>query len=71
MRQVDLAQGRRRLIRPVEGTIQLRGNVITRPGADRVLVFQEFDQLLPWKTVRENVIFALTASKRLQGAEAA
>jgi NitT/TauT family transport system ATP-binding protein len=57
-------------IRPVEGSISLRGNAIMRPGPDRVLVFQEFDQLLPWKTVRENVIFALTASKRLQGAEA-
>ncbi|MFJ1055335.1 hypothetical protein WLX35_15320, partial [Bordetella bronchiseptica] len=25
------------------------------PGPDRVVVFQEFDQLPPWKTVRENV----------------
>jgi NitT/TauT family transport system ATP-binding protein len=29
------------------------------------MVFQEFDQLLPWKTVQENVIFALTASRTL------
>ncbi|MGE4373016.1 MAG: ABC transporter ATP-binding protein [Xanthobacter sp.] len=56
---------------PVEGEIHLNGREITRPGPDRMMVFQEFDQLLPWKTVKENVMFALTSSGQLSRAEAA
>jgi NitT/TauT family transport system ATP-binding protein len=46
-------------LRPVEGEMRLKGQPIVAPGPDRVMVFQEFDQLLPWKTVRQNVTFAL------------
>ena len=51
-------------VAPVEGRIVLNGKPVTRPGPDRVVVFQEFDQLLPWKTVVQNIVFALTASGR-------
>lgn len=47
-------------IRPVEGQISLRGREIKEPGPDRSMVFQDFDQLFPWKTVRENLLFALS-----------
>jgi len=53
-------------LNPVEGRIRLKGQVVTRPGPDRMMVFQEFDQLLPWKTVTENVMFPLVASWRLR-----
>ena len=57
-------------LRPVEGAIRLKGAEVVRPGPDRVMVFQEFDQLLPWRTVMQNVMFPLVASGRLDGAAA-
>ena len=54
-------------LHPTAGQMRLNGAVVTKPGADRVFVFQEFDQLLPWKTVKQNVMFALTASGKLSG----
>jgi NitT/TauT family transport system ATP-binding protein len=54
-------------LKPTEGEIRLNGALIERPGPDRMMVFQEFDQLLPWKTVKQNVMFPLTASGKLQG----
>jgi NitT/TauT family transport system ATP-binding protein len=55
---------------PREGQILLDGQPVRSPGPDRVVVFQEFDQLPPWKTVRENVAFPVRASGRLNGKEA-
>jgi NitT/TauT family transport system ATP-binding protein len=57
-------------IKPVEGRITLDGREIARPGPDRVMVFQEFDQLLAWKTVKQNVVFALRTGAQLPAHEA-
>jgi len=55
---------------PVAGEIRLDGRPVRGPGPDRMVVFQEFDQLPPWKTVRDNVAFPLLASRTLGRAEA-
>lgn len=55
---------------PTEGTIKLKNEIVTKPGPDRMMVFQEFDQLLPWKTVVENVMFPLVASGKMRPSEA-
>jgi NitT/TauT family transport system ATP-binding protein len=52
-------------VRPVEGEIVLNGARVSSSGPDRAFVFQEFDQLLPWRTVLDNIVFALTASGKL------
>lgn len=49
-------------VAPAEGRILVDGVPVAGPGPDRIAVFQEFDQLPPWKTVLENVAFPLIAS---------
>ncbi|MBV6274316.1 ABC transporter ATP-binding protein [Alcaligenaceae bacterium CGII-47] len=57
-------------IKPIEGRIRLQGRDVESPGPDRMMVFQEFDQLLPWKTILENVAFPLQASGKMNKREA-
>jgi NitT/TauT family transport system ATP-binding protein len=57
-------------IQPCEGEIRLQGQRVSQPGPDRIVVFQEFDQLPPWKTVKQNVMFPLLSSKTLKRREA-
>jgi len=57
-------------IEPSDGEIRLDGQRVSEPGPDRIVVFQEFDQLPPWKTVKQNVMFPLLASRTLKRREA-
>jgi sulfonate transport system ATP-binding protein len=57
-------------IQPVEGQIRLNGRQVREPGPDRLMVFQEFDQLLPWKTVKSNIMFPLMVAGGKSRAEA-
>ena len=42
-----------------EGDILVEGNRVEEPGIDRIMVFQNFDQLFPWKTVKKNIQYPL------------
>ncbi len=53
-----------------EGEIRFDGQPVRGPGPDRIVVFQEFDQLPPWKTVLGNVMFPLLATGRANRREA-
>ncbi len=41
------------------GRIMVNGGEVKQPSPGRVMVFQDFNQLFPWKTVKENVSFPL------------
>lgn len=49
------------------GTVSVNGKVVTAPGPDRAVVFQQF-ALFPWKTVRDNIDLGLR-NKKLPAAE--
>ncbi|GAB4153547.1 MAG: nitrate ABC transporter ATP-binding protein [Cyanobacteria bacterium J069] len=43
---------------PTDGVVTLEGQKVSRPGSDRMVVFQNYS-LLPWLTVRENIALAV------------
>jgi sulfonate transport system ATP-binding protein len=51
-------------ITPAAGRIAVSGRRTLEPGPDRAIVFQEFDQLFPWRTVQENVAYPLRVNGR-------
>src|ERR687894_2513796 len=52
------------LLEPTRGEIELKGRKITEPPEEMALVFQEYSRsLLPWLTVRGNVVMPLRHKK--------
>jgi len=47
---------------PTSGEVRVAGKLITAPGPDRGMVFQEY-ALFPWMTVEENISFGLRLKK--------
>lgn len=53
-----------------QGEIRLNGRLVEKPSRQCIMVFQEFDQLFAWLTVRHNIEFPLKkASLRLSQPE--
>lgn len=42
-----------------EGEILVDGEKVSEPGIDRMMIFQTFEQLFPWKTVKANIQYPL------------
>jgi len=42
-----------------EGEVLIDGKPVREPGIDRMMVFQDFNQLYPWKTVKKNIQYPL------------
>lgn len=42
-----------------EGKILVDGTEVSSPGIDRMMIFQTFEQLFPWKTVKKNIQYPL------------
>jgi len=58
-------------LQPVGGSISIAGRDSLEPGPDRAVVFQEFDQLFPWRTVIDNVVYPLRVVGRVKDEAAA
>jgi len=56
-------------LKPAAGEIRLDGRIVDAPGPDRMMVFQEFDQLLPWKTILQNVAYPMRKARKWSTAE--
>jgi NitT/TauT family transport system ATP-binding protein len=57
-------------MRPTRGRLLVEGEPAREPGPDRAVVFQDFDQLFAWRTVRDNVVYALRVARNTPLAEA-
>ena len=55
LRSIELVAG---FEQPTSGTVSVNARPVSGPGPDRAVVFQHF-ALFPWKTVRQNILFAM------------
>lgn len=46
-----------------KGEIYLDNKIIKKPDLNRLIIFQDFNQLFPWKTIIQNITFPLKTNK--------
>ncbi len=52
-------------LRPTRGRLLIEGKPVPEPGPDRAVVFQDFDQLFAWRTVCDNIVYALRVARNI------
>lgn len=52
-----------------KGEIKVGNAITTTPSTDRIMVFQDFNQLFPWKTVEKNIMYSLHTCKKTEKKE--
>jgi NitT/TauT family transport system ATP-binding protein len=57
-------------LKPRQGEILINDVPVKKSGPDRAFVFQDFEQLFAWRTVLDNIVYALRAAKRTAKGEA-
>jgi ABC-type nitrate/sulfonate/bicarbonate transport system ATPase subunit len=45
------------------GEVRLQGELVTKPSANQMMVFQDFNQLFPWMTLKKNLLYALKTAR--------
>ena len=57
------------LEKPDSGSLLLNGRPVSGPGADRMIVFQDY-ALFPWMSAKRNISFAAKQARHISGREA-
>lgn len=57
-------------LKPYQGQLLVKGKPVSTPGPDRAFVFQDFEQLFAWRTVLDNIVYALRVTKHLSRRQA-
>jgi NitT/TauT family transport system ATP-binding protein len=55
---------------PYQGQILIHGERTRGPSPNCMMIFQDFEQLFPWRTVLDNVVYALRVTKKVGRREA-
>lgn len=54
---------------PHSGSVLMDGQEIVKPEVKRMMIFQDFNQLFPWKTVIQNIVYPLQVNRIGDSAE--
>lgn len=57
-------------LKPRQGQLLVNGEPVNAPGPDRAFVFQDFEQLFAWRTVLDNIVYALRVTRHISQRQA-